>query len=522
MEKGAPDDVPAFETARAVKIADMPIAGPVILDTETGRQFKTGFFVMPLPSGSWVYNPRRLQNNPIRFGQRGRATRAATGDAAGRHRLPDMFPGRPADGAGPSFNLWRSIVSKKQRKTEILTEAMLASAVALAVSEGFAPVTASANTTAEKCYGIALAGQNDCAAGAGTVCAGTSTVDYQSNAWVLVPKGDCEKYQAALESGDKAAGTWRGPTYAGGSAARTAAVDTEASETAAGAEQAAQAVGSADTQGDGSVAESSLETAAVAEQSGQAGNGDARIGDADHCVTISKLSSTRIIPGNEAFPDLWEHTMAQCKTGLGVNPSTGNYNLDYDGNPIKLNENLDATLNISNTCSTPVYLRYRDRTGRVVDQVIHPDTIFENDPGLQMMRAEGFDLPANFQYVNVPCRLQDQFVEPEFVYCADMVEDYEPTISRVIDHGEWFEYPLENWSDQDKEQYIEKYHRHLAKSTCYKSITNDPVSDRSGDPVSDRGHFENFRYYNIERGGITWRYSNKPGWAPLTALPEPE
>lgn len=43
----------------------------------------------------------------------------------------------------------------------------------------------------EKCFGVALKGQNDCAAGAGTTCAGTSTVDYQGNAWKLVPKGTC-------------------------------------------------------------------------------------------------------------------------------------------------------------------------------------------------------------------------------------------------------------------------------------------------------------------------------------------
>ncbi|PLW79265.1 hypothetical protein C0081_01915 [Cohaesibacter celericrescens] len=43
----------------------------------------------------------------------------------------------------------------------------------------------------EKCYGVALKGQNDCKAGAGTTCAGTSTSDYQGNAWKLVPKGTC-------------------------------------------------------------------------------------------------------------------------------------------------------------------------------------------------------------------------------------------------------------------------------------------------------------------------------------------
>lgn len=43
----------------------------------------------------------------------------------------------------------------------------------------------------EKCYGVALAGENDCAAGPGTTCAGTSTIDYQTNAWSLVPEGTC-------------------------------------------------------------------------------------------------------------------------------------------------------------------------------------------------------------------------------------------------------------------------------------------------------------------------------------------
>jgi uncharacterized membrane protein len=48
-----------------------------------------------------------------------------------------------------------------------------------------------ADDSKEKCYGVALKGQNDCAAGPGTTCAGTSKVDYQGNAWKLVPKGTC-------------------------------------------------------------------------------------------------------------------------------------------------------------------------------------------------------------------------------------------------------------------------------------------------------------------------------------------
>ena len=43
----------------------------------------------------------------------------------------------------------------------------------------------------EKCYGVAMAGKNDCAAGPGTTCAGTSKMDYQGNAWKNVPKGTC-------------------------------------------------------------------------------------------------------------------------------------------------------------------------------------------------------------------------------------------------------------------------------------------------------------------------------------------
>lgn len=43
----------------------------------------------------------------------------------------------------------------------------------------------------EKCYGVSMAGKNDCAAGPGTTCAGTSKVDYQGNAWKNVPKGTC-------------------------------------------------------------------------------------------------------------------------------------------------------------------------------------------------------------------------------------------------------------------------------------------------------------------------------------------
>lgn len=50
----------------------------------------------------------------------------------------------------------------------------------------------------EKCYGIALAKQNDCAAGPGTSCAGTSTIDYQGNAWKFTEAGECQKLGGSL------------------------------------------------------------------------------------------------------------------------------------------------------------------------------------------------------------------------------------------------------------------------------------------------------------------------------------
>jgi len=64
-------------------------------------------------------------------------------------------------------------------------------ASALATAAFAAPVSEEYMAGKEKCYGIALAGQNDCAAGPGTTCAGTSTMDYQGNAWKAVPAGTC-------------------------------------------------------------------------------------------------------------------------------------------------------------------------------------------------------------------------------------------------------------------------------------------------------------------------------------------
>lgn len=59
----------------------------------------------------------------------------------------------------------------------------------------------------EKCYGISLAGQNDCAAGPGTSCAGTATIDYQGNAWKLVPAGTCETTSITTADGREVTGS---------------------------------------------------------------------------------------------------------------------------------------------------------------------------------------------------------------------------------------------------------------------------------------------------------------------------
>ena len=65
----------------------------------------------------------------------------------------------------------------------------VAGAVTAALS---AHATTASAQSKEKCYGVSLAGQNDCAAGPGTTCAGTSTVDYQGNAWTPVDAGTCK------------------------------------------------------------------------------------------------------------------------------------------------------------------------------------------------------------------------------------------------------------------------------------------------------------------------------------------
>jgi uncharacterized membrane protein len=92
------------------------------------------------------------------------------------------------------LNFWRDLMSAKTT----VTTALLAGAVAslLASVANAAPLTSAEANAAiaahkEKCFGVALKGQNDCAAGPGTTCQGTSTVDFQGNSWKFVQGGTC-------------------------------------------------------------------------------------------------------------------------------------------------------------------------------------------------------------------------------------------------------------------------------------------------------------------------------------------
>jgi uncharacterized membrane protein len=76
----------------------------------------------------------------------------------------------------------------------VIANATIAGSFAAALTMIAAPLFAGPKPpqpTMDKCYGIAMKGDNDCAAGAGTTCAGTASTDYQGNAWKYVAKGTC-------------------------------------------------------------------------------------------------------------------------------------------------------------------------------------------------------------------------------------------------------------------------------------------------------------------------------------------
>ena len=77
------------------------------------------------------------------------------------------------------------------RSIAITAFTLSALAAGAAMAQDSKPMADKMAASMEKCYGVAMAGKNDCKAGAGTTCAGTSKMDYQGNAWKNVPAGTC-------------------------------------------------------------------------------------------------------------------------------------------------------------------------------------------------------------------------------------------------------------------------------------------------------------------------------------------
>jgi uncharacterized membrane protein len=108
-----------------------------------------------------------------------------------RHRLL-----RQADGEShvvPSARYSPERIAPMNSKN-VFANATIAGSFAAALTMIAAPAFAAPKPpqpTMDKCYGIAMKGDNDCAAGAGTTCAGTAAADYQGNAWKYVAKGTC-------------------------------------------------------------------------------------------------------------------------------------------------------------------------------------------------------------------------------------------------------------------------------------------------------------------------------------------
>jgi len=90
---------------------------------------------------------------------------------------------------------------------KVITAATIAGSLAAALTMITTPVVAGPKPqqpTMDKCFGVALKGDNDCAAGVGTTCAGTAAADYQGNAWKYVPKGTCETIKTPKGAGSLA------------------------------------------------------------------------------------------------------------------------------------------------------------------------------------------------------------------------------------------------------------------------------------------------------------------------------
>ena len=101
------------------------------------------------------------------------------------------------------------------QKTRVLTTLIgtaMGAALLVACSEsGGDEKKMAASAGKEKCFGVSKRGKNDCAAGPGTTCAGTSTINYQGNAWTYVKKGTCTKIKTRYGNGSLKAKKTRVP-----------------------------------------------------------------------------------------------------------------------------------------------------------------------------------------------------------------------------------------------------------------------------------------------------------------------
>jgi uncharacterized membrane protein len=79
----------------------------------------------------------------------------------------------------------------RMNTTKTLAGGSLAALIAMSLSIAASTAVAAKDDT-EKCAGVVKAGKNDCGTSK-SACAGTSKVDRDPEAWVIVPKGTCER-----------------------------------------------------------------------------------------------------------------------------------------------------------------------------------------------------------------------------------------------------------------------------------------------------------------------------------------
>jgi uncharacterized membrane protein len=118
--------------------------------------------------------------------------------------------GRPVYSSDTALAGWRptdhhpftiqEVIHARRRVMNMKTLA-IAAAVGSMLALGSSPAF-SADKTKDKCYGVAKAGQNDCAAN-GHACAGQAKVDNDPKEWKHVPKDECEKMGGSLQPAAK-------------------------------------------------------------------------------------------------------------------------------------------------------------------------------------------------------------------------------------------------------------------------------------------------------------------------------